>query len=414
MKYLLLLIYCLTIIFHANAQLGCTDPQATNYDQNAMENDGSCVYSTTNYLPEEIVELPNSLPEPSGLASFDDQLWTHLDGGNEDKLFQIDTLTGEIIHSVIVVGADNIDWEELAEDEEYLYLGDFGNNNGNRMDLKVYKIKKTDLSQNAVVPEVIAFSFSDQVDFTPAHNANNYDCEAFFAHGDSLHLFSKNWVDFKTRHYVLPKTSGTQIAELRDSMNVQGYITAADITEQGEIVLLGYSIVGNAFMWLFFDYQDGQFFSGNKRKIALGNVLNISQPEGLCFSQGRDGYIASENISIFPQKLLKFSISDWVTNIVDPAFEVQSEEIRIEVFPNPFSNKINIKIPEMVNTPFQVWLLNDQAQLLKSWNFENRSSKKTISLNLKKVNLSRGHYWLKIFNEQSFQKTMKLLCVEKP
>lgn len=401
MRVIYIIIFCFSSFYNIKAQLGCTDPQATNYDDTATQNDGSCVYPATNYIPEEIAEIPAPLTEASGLAFFNNQLWTHMDGGHEDKLYQIDTLTGEIIHSVIIVGADNLDWEDLTEDEEHIYIGDFGNNDGDRMDLRIFKIKKSDLSQNAVVPELIEFSYSDQTDFTPAHNANNYDCEAIIVFNDSLHLFSKNWVNFKTRHYVLPRTPGTHIAELRDSFQVQGFITAADINEEGEIVLLGYSIVGNAFMWLFFDYEGANIFSGNKRKIALGNVLNISQPEGLTFSHGREGYIASENISIFPQRLLKFSILDWVTNTVDPVFETSEAAPTFEIFPNPVLNVINVKLQNSVLGNYKISLYSKAGKKIKSWKLKATEVNQTDTLNLNKLILPKGNYYLEFSNRKT-------------
>ena len=114
--------------------------------------------------------------------------------------------------------------------------------------------------------EKIKFSYSDQTDFTSAEHATNYDCEAFFYHNDSLHLFSKNWLNQKTRHYVLPNTPGEYVAELRDSLDVDMLITAADIDESGVVVLLGYNVVFN-FMWVLWDYEGTDFFQATKEKF---------------------------------------------------------------------------------------------------------------------------------------------------
>ncbi|MDF1867904.1 MAG: T9SS type A sorting domain-containing protein [Saprospiraceae bacterium] len=404
MKRLFLLFFCTFYAFsQANAQAGCTDPQANNFDEDALQNDGSCTYSATNYEAEEITEIPSPLTEPSGLAFFDGKLWTHLDSGNEDKIFQIDTLTGEILHTVIIVGGDNIDWEELAEDETYLYIGDFGNNPGNRTDLRIFRIEKSQLSQNAASVETIEFSYSDQTDFSLAPNMNNYDCEAFFEHNDSLHLFSKNWVDFQTRHYVLPKTPGTHIADLRDSFLVLGQVTAADITNEGEIALLGYNIVtSQAFMWLLFDYQGTDFFSGNKRKIGLGNVLNISQPEGLVFSQGKTGFICAENISIFPQKLLKFSIMDWVTNEPNGVFDLPKHTLDFSVFPNPFADNFNIKLDVPQKGQYKISLIDSLGKTLKTNMLLFQQGEQEIFFNTYDLKLAKGNYFIQISNEENF------------
>lgn len=401
MRLLILFTICFSIFsFQSNAQLGCTDPQANNFDENATGNDGSCLYNSTNYQAEEITQIPPPLTETSGLAFIEGELWTHLDGGNEDKLYQIDTLTGAILHSVIIVGADNVDWEDLAEDDTYLYIGDFGNNPGNRTDLTIFRIAKADLSQNSAIAQKIEFEYSDQVDFTSAPNANNYDCEAFFEFNDSLHLFSKNWTDFKTRHYVLPKEPGTHIAELRDSFLVGGQITAADISDSSEVVLMGYNVAtSQAFFWLLFDFQGNDFFSGNKRKINLGNVLNISQPEGLTFSQNRSGFICSENISIFPQKLLKFSILDWVTNDINSIFDVPNNNLNFTVFPNPFQQDFGVKMKVPKKGKYRVSIHNNLGQLLQSDTLLLKKGKAEFKIELDDSTLSSGSYFLKISNE---------------
>ena len=62
---------------------------------------------------------------------------------------------------------------------------------------------------DTVVAGFILFSYPDQVSFERKLNNNNFDCEAFFYYHDSLHLFSKNWSDFKTKQYVVPSDTGT-------------------------------------------------------------------------------------------------------------------------------------------------------------------------------------------------------------
>ncbi len=340
------LIFLLLLTEPATAQPGCTDPQASNYDPGATENDGSCLYDPTFFTPSLVAQLPADIDEASGLAFFEDKLFTHEDGGNADKLYQLDTLTGEVLGSITIPIANNVDWEDLAESPEYLFIGDFGNNAGNRTDLKIYRLSKAELLAGSAIPEIIEFSFSDQTDFTPAQNANNYDCEAFLWMNDSLHLFSKNWLDFKTRHYVLPASPGTRIAQLRDSLDAQGQITGADVTEDGRIALLGYNVnTSEAFLWLLFDFDGNRVFAGNKRKISLGTALTMSQPEGIAFSYGGEAFITSEKFSVLPQKLFKLNIDEWTLPVLvteDPKPEMPFSV----VFPNPWSERFTIYFPE--------------------------------------------------------------------
>ena len=90
--------------------------------------------------------LPKILKESSGLCYTDGNLWTFGDSGNPNEIFKIDSSTGIILQTVQIDNFPNIDWEDITADSSFIYIGDFGNNNGNRTDLKIIRIKKTDLN----------------------------------------------------------------------------------------------------------------------------------------------------------------------------------------------------------------------------------------------------------------------------
>ncbi|MFK8007178.1 MAG: T9SS type A sorting domain-containing protein [Saprospiraceae bacterium] len=395
-KYILLVFFGLFFsIKTLIAQSGCTDPQANNYSASAMINDGSCEYSTTNYALQEIAILPTQLIETSGLAFFDNQLWTHNDAGNEDKIYQIDTADGSILNTVIIANSNNEDWEDFAEDETHLYIGDFGNNDGDRMDLKIYKVLKSQLASGIATAEVIEFSYSDQIDFTPSNNNTDYDCEAFFFHNDSLHLFSKNWVDQQTRHYVMPSESGNYIAELRGSMNVQGLITGADISDDGVVGLIGYNFSGVNIVWLCFDYQGTDFFSGNKRKISLGLALNNSQTEAITFREGGYGYVSSEQFANLDAKLLSFQSEQWTNGVPTNLNKIDGDE-PFGIFPNPFHGNVNILLQK--EGEFSISLFDINGRLLKQ---ENHSGMGVLNWDVNVLLLKDGFFFLEIKNDQN-------------
>ncbi len=371
-----------------NAQPGCTDPQALNFDPVAVLNDGSCTYPPTTYFPTEIAHLPANLMEASGLEFYDDQLWVQQDGGDGTQVYTLDTLTGTVLQTYPLPTLANVDWEDLAEDATHLYIGDFGNNAGNRTDLRIYKINKNDLLAGTGTAEAIDFSFSDQTDFNTANLATHHDCEAFFAFGDSLHLFSKDWLDLKTRHYVLPTTPGTHVAQLRDSLDVGGLVSGADLSPGGNATLLCYNLsTAEVFIWLLFDFPGSQFFAGNKRKISLGTPLNIGKAEGIAFRNGTDGYICSERYSIIPQRLHKFSVEQWVEN---PSAVHQMDARAISIFPNPFSDFLSIDIQGVGEEQF--YLVGTDGRVLRSVTLQIGKSE------LNTTGLPAGMYFLLVKN----------------
>ncbi len=336
-------ILCFVATFSLRGQDGCTDPQAINFDPAAVENNGSCIYGATQYQMEQRAVLPDMLEEASGAAYLDGALWTLNDGGNPNEIYRIDTLTGEVLQTVLVGALENEDWEDLAQNDTHLFVGDFGNNLGNRMDLRIGQIDRSNLGNLIVSAQIINFSYSDQTDFTERFNDNDYDCEAFFFYQDSLHLFTKNWVDEKTRHYTLPATPGTHVAQLRETFDSEGLITGAAIDEEtGTISLLGYTPSGVNFMWLLYDYPSHHFFSGNIRKIDLGTGLTNSQTEGIIFIENGAGFVVSENFNFLPPRLLHFNTRQWIGDITTAVIgPIDSDEVlNLEIFPMPFSDEV--------------------------------------------------------------------------
>ncbi len=341
----------LSFSFSAVAQLGCTDPLAINYDPLAITNDGSCTYPITDYVLEDLGDLPSSIRECSGLAWKDHQLWSQNDGGNTPMLFELDTLDGTISRS-IRLASGNWDWEDLAVSPDHLFIGDFGNNDGSRQNLRIYQITEDQLLQDTIwTVDTITFSFADQSDFTPNDLNTPYDCEAFFFWQDSLHVFTKDWVGNQTKHYIFPAQAGDYAVMPRATYDVAGLITGADISPDGVVALLGYGATGS-FLWLLFDYEEGQFFSGNKRRINLGAIADLGQTEGIVFSRAGEGFIASEDLFTFPAQLFKFTSWQWTDPLSTNTHQVA---LSWQLSPNPFYDFIQIKNEESVAVHLELY-----------------------------------------------------------
>lgn len=242
-------------------------------------------------------KLPNSIKESSALIKVDGKLWTLNDSGGKAELYQISEKNGHIIKTVRIKNARNRDWEALAYDENYVYIGDFGNNRGNRKDLKIYKIPRKDLKNRKTTrAQTIYFKYNDQKNFRSRSRKHNFDCEAMVAYHGKLYLFTKNWQDHKTRLYELTTQAGKQIAHYKDSFNVQGLITDASINKELDILLLSsYSELLSVEVWTFANFKHADFFKGSSKKLTL-NSLN-AQIEGITFIDNYKAYLSSEAFS---------------------------------------------------------------------------------------------------------------------
>jgi hypothetical protein len=297
-------------------QSGCTDWHANNYDPLAIDNDGSCTYPYTNLpLTYKCLIDSTNLSETSGIANADNNFWTHVDD-SDPAIYRIDTLSMTIFQRLEINGATNYDWEDISADSLYIFVGDVGNNYGDRTNLRFYRILKSNITPVSTIVNAdhVNVSYADQVDFTPNHNHNFYDCEAFFIVHDSIHMFTKGWVNKWTKHYVLPATPGTHVAQLVDSFNVQGLITSAAIQGDTLVVLLGLNFSGgnNCFVWMLSDFNGYDYFGGNKRKFAIGSPFTTGQTEGICFKDTCRGYITNERYSVNAQ-LREFNLNPYLT-----------------------------------------------------------------------------------------------------
>lgn len=190
---------------------------------------------------EEVCTIDERLPEISGIISIGNNSFiAHNDGGNGNILYGFSEPC-EIQQEYSIEGATNNDWEAIAQDESFIYIGDFGNNDGDRTDLRIYQIPKTALENPSVtVSKTIAFSYASQSDFT-TRNFHNFDCEAMIEFQDSLLLFTKNRADGHTDIYSLNKSATDQKLSKTGRLNAEGLVTDAIYNkDRDELILLVY------------------------------------------------------------------------------------------------------------------------------------------------------------------------------
>jgi hypothetical protein len=146
--------------------------------------------------------LSRDIVESSGLALSRRNpgvLWTHNDSGHEPFLFAIDS-NGRTHGKVRVTGAELVDWEDMAlgpcDAGDCLFIGDIGDNLGNRDSISIYVVPEPLPSDTATMPaRALSVRYPD----------GPRDAEAMFVlpSGD-LHLITKGRRD-SIALYHLPK-----------------------------------------------------------------------------------------------------------------------------------------------------------------------------------------------------------------
>ena len=354
------------------------------------------------------IQTPD-LDENSGLIFYNNNIITFNDSGGEANLYEINASTGNITRTVTITNATNVDWEDITQDASYIYIGDIGNNNGNRTDLKIYKIAKNDYngSDDIAVAEIISYSYADQLDFNSNPNNTNWDAEGLISYGEQLLIFSKNWVDNRVNVYSIPKTNGTYSALLKSSYNTNGLITSAEISLNENIIyLIGYSSSQAPFMYTIHGIPNNSLdiFSGViSEKISnivpLGNqveaiaLFEITPNQHRLYISNEKFIFSYEDITIiFPPKLWLIEIDAETVTLDVPDI---TSDLTLTIFPNPFDK--TLKLSERVD---EIIIFDLLGRILAKQQYV-----KKLSLE----NLNPGHYiaYIKINNSIIIKQLIK-------
>lgn len=296
-------------------------------------------------VPTQSCVLDSVLNEASGLLMVEGRLWTVLDSGNPHAIFRVDPATGAVTRTLTVQNAANGDWEDLAMDDEWLYIGDFGNNGGDRTDLRVYRVPLSAVMDEGVTDvsaDSILFTYPDQQDFTTAYDANNWDCEAFIARNDSLFLFSKNWLTSDCYLYAMSAEPGVREAMRRDTLPSEGLVTGASLDpSDGTIALIGHTTDYATFTWRLGGYPGNDLFQGLHERHAV--TVFPMQAEGIAWSAPDSVLFCSEASGPLPPRLWRMGLpaaSAVAPHIGDPV---------PRVFPSPASDLVMMASPDALD-----------------------------------------------------------------
>ncbi|WP_445957386.1 T9SS type A sorting domain-containing protein [Yeosuana sp.] len=347
--------------------------------------------------------LPTNISESSGAIFFNNKLITHNDSGGENKLYELDTISGLVTREVTISNATNVDWEDITQDGGSIYIGDIGNNvSGNRTDLKIYKISKSDyLSSETVNAQTIAFNYSDQIDFAPTSvNNTEWDAETLVSFDAiNLILFTKNWVNGTTKGYLIPKAAGTySVSPLATTLNSGGLISGGTYNPlTAKLFLVGYTNTDSLlplqpFVWVSDGFIGSDVFSGTNTKTSLTS-FGFEQTEAITYVNESRYFMTSESFSNI--------ISDYAKAIAfstnDVALSIDDHEVAdaIILYPNPV--KDFLKIDAVGVNAVEIY----DMKLTKLYNGNNT--------NIDMTSFSPGIYVIKISFKDHFQVMKKIV-----
>ena len=229
-----------------------------------------------------VANISSDLKEVSAteITNKSDIIWVIEDAGNKNKLYGLNS-KGSIVKSITIDNVKNIDWEDLASDTfGNIYIGDFGNNYGERKSFYIYKINQPHILKDKTSAEII--------DFKLPIGSKSLDFEAFFLLNNMFYIFSKE--EKKINVFKVPNQSGNHIAQQISEHSLKGKhnkITSCDISNDGKTIVL----LTNNSLWEINGFTSNNFFSGEMTKIKFEHH---SQKEGICFKNNKTLYITDE------------------------------------------------------------------------------------------------------------------------
>jgi len=204
------------------------------------------IYEPLSEKPEKemfLSLLPDEMRETSGLEWACGKIITFNDSGGDPVLYSFDPHTPYTYQTHFVKNAVNIDWEDIAYGNNRIFIADVGNNYGIRDTLTIYCLRPGTLDSDTLIADtVLIFSFKDKSPGFVEMRQNAFDCEALAWIGDSLWIFTKNWLDHTTSVYRL-SPNASRYSELSPSQVLDPgmLVTGADYCEENKMLwLIGY------------------------------------------------------------------------------------------------------------------------------------------------------------------------------
>ena len=333
-----------------------------------------------------VATLGSTLEETSSLLYLDGRLLTINDASGDKNIYEIDQTTGGISRSVNLFKANNVDWESLAHDNDHIYVCDTGDDEGERDELKIYRVTKENyLNYDVIVSEVTKFTYPFLNGFD-----HGFNCEASVVIDDRIYLFTKAYNGEPTRVFSVPTEIGNYVAEFVQEIALAPRVTDASVMDNGQILVS--QIDDNNNLTISRLDWDGQQFNISDQQSPTVPADFSGQIEGICPLDNGNFYLTREKSWLGLSGLFKF---EWMSAAASVG---EVKEGLLELYPNPTIGDVTLRTD--VETTAVVYSALGQ----KVWEGEILPG----ANNIETSEWRRGVYLVTLDGEME-SKTMKLL-----
>jgi len=267
------------------------------------------------------------LAEISGVAASRknaDVLWVHNDSGDSARIYAMN-IQGKHLGVYNLLGASATDWEDMAigpgpiEGQDYIYVGDTGDNARSRSSVTIYRVAEPLVSatQNPVTVNL------DDVDVLPMRYPGPavFDCETLLVDPVSGDIFlvtrdREGQGVARVFRNPAPHTPGVMVTlELVATVSLPLEVKGGDISPSGDAVLMrlhSYSSDEDGYYWPRAEGTNlWEAFSGLACTVPL---VEEPQGEALAFAADGLGYYTISEGAFQPIYFYDQDLSTWVVS----------------------------------------------------------------------------------------------------
>ena len=345
--------------------------------------------------------LPGVLYESSALDfTGGSSFWSLEDSGNPE-IFKI-TGDGSLAKTITITNAQNRNWEDMTHDaaRNYMFIGDFGNNNNDRTNLRVFKIPyPSSISGTTTTAVEIDFTYPDQQSI-PSRWLN-FDAESFFHFQNKLFIFSKadgNAIGY-TKMYSIPDSPGNYVATLVDSFFTNDRTTSADISPDGKTVIL----ISNTHIHIFKNFSGTDFFSGEHKQLNISGLW--TQKEAVSFSSNNEIFLTDENNGS-GNHLYYIDLETWISASSASTNSIEKiNDVVASVYPIPANKYLNVLLQNADEEKFTFSLYDITGKHV----FEAQIENNKIPFAVRTEDFISGIYFYKVFSESKEIQTSRII-----
>jgi len=222
-------------------------------------------------------------------------LWVHNDSGDSPRVFAIDA-KGALLGIYQVEKAHLQDWEDIAigpgpdPNQDYLYIGDIGDNAAKRHSVIVYRVAEPRVDPNQPV-ERAKTGPAEAIELEYPDGPKDAETLMVDPWNRDIYIISKRDLFSKVYRAAYPQYTKSKTTMVLAAVLPWGLAVGGDISPDGSLIIV--RGLFNASIWQRAKGQElPQAFHGPEHKMSL---LFELQGEGICFdSRGRGFFTVGE------------------------------------------------------------------------------------------------------------------------